>query len=113
MAMPQAPAMLASGPKPDPAMYGQQMAYPDGTMYQPVSYADPAQNMHYTTVPAPSGVVDHHSYPTQGSFPNPSMQNSSQAASPPESAYTDYSQTDLADLLGSLKMSEAGTGKLL
>lgn len=120
--LPMQSHMLAGGPShasmyaPKPALYGE----PSG-LYQPMQYADhsQAQSMHYTTVP-PVGVVDH-SYATQQQqasqssvFPTPPMQQASRPDSPPEVYNQDqYGQQDLSDLLGTLKLNDAGTGEFL
>lgn len=105
------------GGQPKAAMYGAQAPYADGSgVYQSVQYAPPApgqHNLHYTTIP-PVGVIDH-SYAPASVFPTPPMhhQQAPHSESSPES-YTQeqYSQgSDLADLLGTLKMNERGTGK--
>lgn len=116
MAMQQQHLMGSTSPKgpPGPGMYPANPAgYHDGSgMYQTVPYSDPAANLHYTTVPPPPpmGGMDSSSY-AQNVFPTPPMQ-ASQGSSPPESYSAEpYNQADLADLLGSLKMNEVGTGQ--
>ncbi len=90
----------------------------------PASYQDPSalyqaqypgghavtHNLHYTTVPPPVNVVDQ-PYTPQQTFPTPPLPHSSRSGSPPDAYSPDeYGQQDLADLLGSLKVNEAGTG---
>jgi hypothetical protein len=100
--------------KPGPPVYAQ--TYPDisTSAYQPVTY-DPEQpqthGLNYTTV-SHVPVMDH-TY-QQGLYQPPQLQVSTRHEPSPE-AYTPDSlqQGDLADLLGSLKVDEKGTGKLL
>lgn len=89
-----------------------------------MQYADNspvATGMHYTTVPPTVGVVDH-SYASQPPhshaqshhtvFSTPPMQQGNRPDSPPESYSQDqYGQQDLSELLGTLKLNDAGTGK--
>ncbi|KAJ9132995.1 Lipase regulator 1 [Pleurostoma richardsiae] len=114
----QQPQQMLAGPsKPGPSMYAPQASYTDSGMYPPVQYSDPqaaAHGLNYTTIPASQmGTVDH-SYPPQPVFPTPPHQHGSHADSPPDSyAQDQYGQQDLADLLGSLKVNEAGTAPYL
>ncbi|ROV93362.1 hypothetical protein VMCG_08443 [Cytospora schulzeri] len=114
--------MLAGGPShasmyaPKPGLYSEASG-----LYQPMQYPDhsPTNGMHYTTVP-PVGVVDH-SYASQQQqapqpsvFPTPPMQQASRPDSPPEVYNQDqYGQQDLSDLLGTLKLNDAGTAPYL
>ena len=107
--------MLAGPSKQNPSMYTQQGSYTDTTgLYQPVQFSNPQgsnQALHYTTIPPPVGVVDP-SYTPQNVFPTPPLQQGSRHDSPPAIYSQDqYGQQDLSDLLGSLKMNEAGTGE--
>ncbi len=106
--------MLAAAPRPSSAApYAVGTSYGDtaaaaaaAALYQSVSYSDLAPNLHYTTVPPAMGLAGP-SYSGQGLF-----QQSSQPDSPPDSLVHDqFAQGDLADLLGSLKVNEAGTGE--
>jgi len=110
----QVPLQLgtAQQPKAAPSMYGTPTTYTDAAaLYSQVPYSDATANLHYTTVPSPIGVVDS-TFSSQNLFPTPPMQHDSRGVSPPESYSTEsYGQGDLADLLGSLKMNEAGTGE--
>jgi len=110
--------MLAAVPaqKPAPAtssaMYAPQTqtSFADATaLYHQVPYSDPAANLHYTTVPPQVGLVDS-AYAAQPMFPSPPQGQLSQPDSPPDSYSQDSYSGDLADLLGSLRMNEAGTG---
>jgi len=103
--------LLAAGPKP-PSMYAQQSYQDPGSLYHSVHYTEPqtvAHGLHYAPVHSGLDVPDSR-YPTQNAFPTPPLQHSSQAESP-EAYQSEYAQQDLADLLGSLKVNEAGTGK--
>lgn len=77
-------------------------------VFQAIPYdpsAPPHQQGHYTTVPQPQ-------FPMQHSFPTPpAQQNFHQDSSPSAHSIDSYQQQDLADLLGSLKLNELGTGK--
>jgi hypothetical protein len=109
--------LLAHAPKPAP-MYAPQSSYQDtSALYHSVHYSESQavpHGLHYTTVPASMNVVDS-TYAPQHAFPTPPLQQGpSHPESPPESNYSEqYGQQDLADLLGSLKVNEAGTGKEL
>lgn len=107
--------LLSSAPKPGGSMYAAQSGYSDpSALYQSVHYQEPAalaQNLHYTTVPPPVAGVDP-SFPQHNSFPTPPLQQRSPPQSPPDAYNQDpCGQQDLADLLGSLKVNEAGTGQ--
>jgi len=106
--------LLAHAAKSTPAY--QQTSYQDATaLYQSVQYTEP-QNVNVTHgVPyadvSQSVSVDTQRFPPQSTFPTPPpMQHTPQAAESPEAYRNDYAQQDLADLLGSLKVDEAGTG---
>ncbi|KUI54730.1 Cutinase transcription factor 1 alpha [Cytospora mali] len=116
------PHMLAGAPShasmyaPKPGMYSE----PSG-LYQPLQYPDhsSANGLHYTTVP-PVGVVDQtYAQASQQAqqpsvFPTPPMQQASRPDSPPEVYNQDqYGQQDLSDLLGTLKLNDAGTAPYL
>lgn len=107
--------LLTGAAKPPPAMYAPQTTYPDSSaLYHTVQYAEstaPQPGLHYTSVPSAMGVVDQ-SYPPQNVFPTPPMQHGSRPDSPPDAYSPDqYGQQQLADVLGSLRVDEAGTGK--
>ena len=106
--------LLAAGPKstsmfPSPTSYQD----PSAGLYQ-AQYdgsAGVAHNLHYTTVNPSVANVAGQSYPPQHTFPTPPLAQSSRSDSPPEVySPSEYGQQDLADLLGSLKVNEAGTG---
>lgn len=121
LAMPP-PHMLAGTPNPA-SMYAKPATYSEPAgLYQPMQYADGspvATGMHYTTMP-PISVVDH-PYVSQAPqsqsqshtvFPTPPMQQLNRPDSPPESYHQDqYGQQDLSELLGTLKLNDAGTGE--
>jgi hypothetical protein len=103
------------GGSPKGGMYGGQVPYSDSQdVYSPVAYAAPSGSqhaMHYTTMPPPVGAIDQ-PYASTSVFPTPPMQQqtSHPETSPPESH---CGNNELADLLGSLKVDERGTGTLL
>lgn len=108
------------GGQPKAGMYAAPGPYADGhNVYQNVSYPAPQpgqHSMHYTTIP-PVGVLDQ-SYAPASVFPTPPMQHHHHpphSESSPESYTTQdhYQNSDLADLLGSLKMDEKGTAPYL
>ena len=104
--------MLAGGQKAA-SMFSSPASYQDTSALYQTPYSgthNVAHNLHYTTVPPPASVVDQ-PYTPQHSFPTPPLPHSSRGGSPPD-AYSpsEYGQQDLADLLGSLKVNEAGTG---
>lgn len=114
--------VMNPGAKLSPAaMYGTQpqQVYPDASAsYQHVSYDTSQQpgGMHYGAVAPPGSMMDHQ-YAGQNVFPTPPMQQpppppGAQQQPSPE-AYSspgDYQHQDLADLLGTLKVNETGTG---
>lgn len=72
------------------------------------------QNMHYTAMPQGSSAVDQSYAQQQNTFPTPPLQHGAPHDSSPGAYSQDsYNQHDLADLLGSLKVNEAGTGEFL
>lgn len=107
--------LLAQAPKPS-AIYAPQSSYQDASgLYHGVQYPEPqpvAHDLHqYAPVHHPVGVVDQQQYTAQTAFHTPPMQHAPQPGSPAETySSSDYAQQDLADLLGSLKVNEAGTG---
>lgn len=104
--------MMASASKPGSSMYAAQSAYPETpSIYQSVPYSEAAtqHNLHYTTVPAPVSVIGQQ-FASQDVFPTPPLHAGSRADSPPDNYSDSYQQQDLADLLGSLRVNEAGTG---
>lgn len=122
MAMPP-PHMLAGNP--DTSMYPPKAGSYSGPsgLYQPMQYADHspvATGMHYTTVPPPVGVVDNsygppHSQSQAQSALFPPLQQGHRPASPPETYTSEQygQQGDLSELLGTLKLNEAGTGEFV
>lgn len=122
MAMPP-PHMLA-GPTDHASMYPSKAASYSGpsSLYQSMQYPDQspvATGMHYTTVPPSAGVVDNYAPPMSQSHNQPAifhpapLQQVDRPDSPPET-YTPEQygpQGDLSELLGTLKLNEAGTGK--
>jgi hypothetical protein len=112
---------LAAQPKHGQPMYQTAIPYSNGVgVYQQMApsmpYGEPQtsqQTLQYSSMPATVGPLDGQ-YQPQNVFPTPPMHQVQQSApaDSPESYSTDqYGQQDLADLLGELKMNEAGTGK--
>ncbi|KAM0288023.1 hypothetical protein ACHAQH_000091 [Verticillium albo-atrum] len=116
---PQQSSMISNAPKPGPSMYATQAAYADNpNVYQHVPYSDSSaaqQNVHYTTMPPSVPIMDQQQYAAQHHFPSPPHHQGSKPHSSSPGAYSqdDYQQQDLSDLLGSLKMDEAGSAPYL
>ncbi|KAI0383437.1 hypothetical protein F5Y04DRAFT_25575 [Hypomontagnella monticulosa] len=109
-----AQSMMAAQPKPN--MYPTPGPYPEHQgVYPPMPYGEPPPPPHqlqYATIPSQVGVMDQ-SYAPANVFPTPPM-HSAHSESSPESHYQDqYGQQDLADILGALKVDEAGTAPYL
>jgi hypothetical protein len=67
--------------------------------------------MHYGNMQTPVSMIDQHQqYTPQNVFPTPPLQGS-HPESPETYEQDQYGQQDLADLLGELRMNEAGTGR--
>ncbi|KAK3488895.1 uncharacterized protein B0T23DRAFT_320775 [Neurospora hispaniola] len=108
----------AQAPKATP-IYPPQTSFQDtAALYHTVPYTQPQavpQNLQYAAV--------HSAYATPDSFPTPPSMHQvpqvsqlpqiSQHPSSPEDFQSEYAQQDLADLLGSLKVNEAGTAPYL
>lgn len=113
----QQPPMMANAPKAGPAMYAAQAVYPDNpSVYQPaVAYSESPtaqQNYHYSTASGPLPVMGGQQYDQAHHMPSPPHHLSKDSASPELYSHDDsYQQQDLSDLLGSLKVDEAGSGK--
>ena len=108
--------IISHAQKPGPSMYAPQSTYQDNTaLYHPVQYNEAQSvphNLQYSSV-LPTGNVVDQSYTTQNNFPTPPLQQSSQPSSPETYRSDQYAQQDLADLLGSLKVNEAGVAPYL
>lgn len=109
----QQPAQSMMAAQPKPTMYPTPGPYPEHQgIYPPMPYGEPPPPPHqlqYATIPSQVGVMDQ-SYAPANVFPTPPM-HSAHSESSPESHYQDqYGQQDLADILGALKVDEAGTG---
>ncbi|KAI3318526.1 hypothetical protein HD806DRAFT_540140 [Xylariaceae sp. AK1471] len=128
MAMQQQPThqqQMMSGGHPKTAMYASPSgSYPNQQAVYPLSsYGDTTpvqQHIPYGSVHPSVGVLDHHhhhqSYAPASVFPTPPLQEMSapHSESSPESYHQDqYSQGDLSDLLGPLKLDETGTAPYL
>ncbi len=97
-------------------IYPPQASYQDTSgLYHPVQYTETQavpHDLQYAPVHHPVGVVDQQQYAAQtAAFPTPPLQHAPHpGGSPAETFHSEYAQEDLADLLGSLKVNEAGTG---
>jgi hypothetical protein len=103
---------LMAGAQKTTAMFPPQASYQDPSGLYHNQYPGPQavpHNIHYTTVPPAVTVVDQ-SYPPPQTFPTPPMHQGSRSDSPPDVYQQEEYGQDLADLLGSLKVNEAGTG---
>ncbi|KAI0173590.1 hypothetical protein GGR52DRAFT_572097 [Hypoxylon sp. FL1284] len=118
MPMQQPPPHTMMAGQPKPGMYPTPGPYPDQqAVYPPMPYGDPPPPPHqlqYGGMPPQVGVMDR-SYAAASVFPTPPMpQHSAHSESSPESYHQDqYGQQDLADILGALKVDEAGTAPYL
>ena len=103
-----------------PPIYTQQIPYPDPVgVYHSVPYGEPTSrhsqaSIQYGSMQTPVSIIDQHQhYSSQPVFPIPPLaQQSSHPQSPETYEQDQYGQQNLADLLGELRMNEAGTGKL-
>lgn len=102
-------------------IYAQQIPYADPAgVYNPGSYGEPSTHsqptMHYsnlqTPMQTPVGVVDsHQNYTPQSVYSSmPLQQDSAHPESPETYEQDQYGQQNLADLLGNLRVDEAGSG---
>lgn len=116
MGQQQAPIM-PNPAKPGPAMYAAQAAYPENpSIYQPVAYGESPtgqQNFHYGNVAPPMSVMGGQQYDPSQHMPSPPHQGGGKDDGSPEVYGHDdsYQQQDLSDLLGSLRVDEAGSGE--
>ena len=109
---------LAGSHKNIPPIYTQQVPYPETVgVYQSGPYGEPLSgysqlNMHYNTLQTPVSVINQNQHhPSQNVFPTPPLQHPHSHPESPETYEQDqYGQQNLADLLGELRMNEAGTG---
>jgi hypothetical protein len=116
----QQQAHLNAPPKSVPQIYTQQVPYSETVgIYQSMPYGGPTSaqsqpNMQpYSNLHTPVSVIDQHQhYSQQNVFPTPPLQGS-HPHSPDNYEQDQYGQQNLADLLGELRMNEAGTGKYL
>lgn len=114
---------LAGTHKNIPPIYTHHIQYPDPVgVYQPGPYGEPASShsqgtMHYATIHTPVSVLngDHQTYSqAQPTYAAPTIhQQSSHPQSPETYEQDQYGQQNLADLLGELRMNEAGTAPYL
>ncbi|KAI1090351.1 hypothetical protein F5B19DRAFT_484623 [Rostrohypoxylon terebratum] len=119
MSMPQQQAQSSMmGAQPKSVMYPTPGPYPDHqAVYPPMPYGDPPpppNQLQYAGMTPQVGVLDQ-SYASASVFPTPPMhQHSAHSEPSPESHYQEsYSQGDLADILGALKVDDAGTAPYL
>ncbi|KAL2184085.1 hypothetical protein L209DRAFT_693527 [Thermothelomyces heterothallicus CBS 203.75] len=113
----QSQQLLAHAPKPG-ALYQSQSSYQDTSgLYHPVQYGEPQpvpHGLHYSPVHHQSvGAVDQQYAAQTAAFPTPPLQHAPNPDSSEETYQSEYAQQDLADLLGSLKVNEAGTAPYL
>lgn len=105
---------LRGPPKPPQQVYPPQIPYTDGvSMYHSVSYAPPTDQhaMQFSNMHGPGGVVEGQ-YPSPNVYPGASLLQHSPSGSPDVYQQDQYSQQDLVDILGDLKVDAAGSGKL-
>jgi hypothetical protein len=117
ISMQQQQHQLAAPHKNIPPIYTQQVPYTENVgVYQTVPYGPPSSahsqpSMHYSSLQTPVSIIDQHQqYQSQNVFPTPPLQGT-HGESPETYVQDQYGQQDLADLLGELKMNEAGTGE--
>ncbi|PVH76410.1 hypothetical protein DL98DRAFT_551174 [Cadophora sp. DSE1049] len=104
-----------------PPIYTHQMPYPDPAgVYHPGPYGEPSSShsqasMHYSNLQTPVSVVDQHqNYPPQPGYSSVPLQPQPSHPETPEAYEQDqYGQQNLADLLGELRMNEAGSAPYL
>jgi len=112
--------LAAHAQKPGP-LYPPHTTYPDAaSLYHPVQYTDHQaaavqHNLQYAPVHHhhAAAVVDQQFAAQTAAFPTPPLHHAPNPGSPAETFHSDYAQQDLADLLGSLKVNEAGTAPYL
>lgn len=102
---------LAGAPSKSMApMYSLQVPYSANVgVYQPVSYAEPPANLNYQ-LQTPVSALDQHQYSPQNVFPTPPSHHQP-SESPRSYDGEHYGQPSLVELLGDLKMDEAGSGE--
>ncbi|KAI1641646.1 uncharacterized protein F4817DRAFT_45343 [Daldinia loculata] len=117
MSMSQSSTQPMMAGQPKATMYPTPGPYPEHQgVYPPMPYGDPPPPPHqlqYTTIPSQVGVMDQ-PYASTGVFSTPPMHQHSVHSEPSPGSYQDhYGQQDLADILGALKVDEAGTAPYL
>lgn len=103
-----------------PPIYTHQMPYPDpaGIYHQSGSYGEPASgqshgSMHYGSIQTPVSALSVNQQPfshAQPVYAAPPPLQAAHAHSPETYEQDQYGQQNLADLLGELRVNEAGTG---
>lgn len=106
---------LSGPPKPPQQVYPPQVPYTDSIgMYHSLPYASPPSGQHpmqFSNMHGPGGVIEGH-YPAQNVYPVAPILQQPQSQSPDLYHQDQFSQQDLADILGDLKVNEAGSGKV-
>jgi hypothetical protein len=102
---------FAGPPRSAPPVYAPQIPYSDNSaMYQqlPFNPPPPAQGLQYQNMHNP--YIDNQ-YTSQTIFQMPpTLQHTQSSASPEAYTQSDFGEQDLADILGDLKMDNAGSG---
>ncbi|RDL33170.1 Uncharacterized protein BP5553_08609 [Venustampulla echinocandica] len=118
VSMQQQHHQLTAANKNIPPVYAQQVTYAEPpSVYQSVPYGGPTSHgqpgIQYNSLQPSVGIIDQNQhYAAQNVFPTPPLQGSHPES--PETYHQDqYGQQDLSDLLGELKMNEAGTAPYL
>ncbi len=109
---------LAGPHKNVPPIYTHHIPYPEAVgVYQSGPYGEPTSghsqaSMHYGSMQTPVSVIDQQQHYSQHPvFPTPPLAQQPTHPQSPETYEQDqYGQQNLADLLGELRMNEAGTG---
>jgi hypothetical protein len=106
---------VLSGQSKSPAsLYAPQPTYHEtSSLYHSTQYADQTisqGDLQYNTV-APVMNVGSAPYSSQNVFPTPPLQHASRSGSEEQFGMDQYGQSDLANLLGNLRVTEAGTGE--
>lgn len=100
-----------------PPIYSQQPSYSNAVgVFQSGHYGEPhpnhnQQHMQYSHLQTPVSIMDQHpQYSPQHVFPGAPLPQPMGPESPESYEQDQYGQQNLADLLGELRMNEAGTG---
>lgn len=106
---------LGDPPKSFPQIYPPQIPYADGiSMYHSISHAPPLppdqHTIQFSNMHGPAGALEEH-YPSQSIYPVASILQQPPSQSPDLYHQEQYSQQDLVDILGDLKVDVAGSGE--